>query len=141
MTTIDIQTPSVVILRNVSETSKTFVPYKENFVTSMPADYSLELGVKTAGQALYYLQQATDGLTVSFGETEEEVDDSIAYENEVITMTNISDIDVDFMPYKENYSYTIKAGDTLKITADSVGQVLYYLAQATDKLTVTHEAG
>ena len=38
-----------------------FVPYKENFNTILGAGDSIELVCKTAGQVLYYLNQASEG--------------------------------------------------------------------------------
>lgn len=141
MTTMDIQTPGVVKITNESNEVKTFAPYKENFVTGVPAGYVLELGVKTAGQALYYLQQATEGLSVVFEAdySDAGVDDAIHFKDEVITIANSSDKAIDFIPYRENFAFTVKAGDSVQIVADSVGQVLYYLAQQTEGLAVSHE--
>lgn len=71
----------------------------------------------------------------------------------VVTITNTTDPtkdgagkytkggrDIGFVPYRENFTVYVKAGDTLKIEAETAGQVLYYLAQKTDGLTVTQTA-
>lgn len=55
----------------------------------------------------------------------------------VVTLVNGSDRAIGIVPYRENFTAYIPAGDTLKLEAETAGQVLYYLAQATDGLTVT----
>lgn len=45
--------------------------------------------------------------------------------------------DIGFVPYRENFTVYIEAGKSLELEADTAGQVLYYLAQATDGLEVT----
>lgn len=137
---VNITTPGVVKITNTSTLVKALAPYKENFITSLPANFVLELGVKTAGQALYYLGQATEGLTVVFEQSfsVSGVNEQIHSGDEKITLTNTSDRAITIVPYRENFEYSIAAGDTLEITAGTVGQVLYYLAQATEGLTVSH---
>jgi hypothetical protein len=44
-----------------------------------------------------------------------------------------------FIAYRENFQYDIVAKDSVQLTAPNVGQVLYYLAQATEGLEVTQE--
>ena len=58
----------------------------------------------------------------------------------VITMTNTSDRKIGFVPYRENFTTYIAAGDIVKLEAQTAGQVLYYLAQATTGLTVEQAA-
>lgn len=58
----------------------------------------------------------------------------------VITLSNTSDRAIRFVPYRENFTTVINAGDSVKLEAQTAGQVLYYLAQATDGLTVEHAA-
>lgn len=57
-----------------------------------------------------------------------------------VTITNTSDKAIRFVPYRENFTTVVAAGDSVELEATTAGQVLYYLAQATDGLTVTHEA-
>lgn len=61
----------------------------------------------------------------------------------VITLTNTNPERgkaIRFVPYRENFTTVIAAGDSVKLEATTAGQVLYYLAQATDGLEVTQEA-
>lgn len=58
----------------------------------------------------------------------------------VVTLTNTADRAIRFIPYKENFTYVLDAGESIAIEVATAGQVLYYLAQATDGLTVTQEA-
>lgn len=64
MTTVTITLPAKVTITNTSDKAIRFVPYRENFTTVVAAGDSVELEATTAGQVLYYLAQATDGLTV-----------------------------------------------------------------------------
>lgn len=57
-----------------------------------------------------------------------------------VTITNTSDKAIRFVPYRENFTTVVAAGDSVELEATTAGQVLYYLAQATDGLTVTQEA-
>ena len=56
--------PAKITLTNTSDRDIPFIPYKENFVTYIDRRSSVELEATTTGQVLYYLAQATDGLTV-----------------------------------------------------------------------------
>ena len=58
----------------------------------------------------------------------------------MITISNTSDHVIKFVPYRENFTTGIAAGDTVELEAQTAGQVLYYLAQATEGLKVTQEA-
>lgn len=65
MATISIKLPAKVTLTNTtSDRTVRFVPYRENFTVGILAGESIELEAQTAGQVLYYLAQATDGLKV-----------------------------------------------------------------------------
>lgn len=57
-----------------------------------------------------------------------------------ITITNTSDKAIGFVPYRENFTSYIDAGSSIELEATTSGQVLYYLAQATDGLTVEQAA-
>lgn len=63
-TTTTIKLPAMITISNKSDHVIKFVPYRENFTTGIAAGDSVELEATTAGQVLYYLAQATDGLTV-----------------------------------------------------------------------------
>lgn len=59
----------------------------------------------------------------------------------VITLSNTTrDRAIRFVPYRENFTTVIAAGDSVQLEAQTAGQVLYYLAQATDGLEVTQTA-
>ena len=140
MSSINIETPGVIKITNTSAKVKAIVPYKENFMTKIAAGAAVEIEVKTAGQALYYFGQATEGLTVAFQAAFSGVSGVEAIHcGEKITLTNGSAKVIKFIPYRENFEHAIAAGDSVVITADHVGQVLYYMAQATEGLTVAHE--
>ena len=57
-----------------------------------------------------------------------------------ITLTNTTERRIGFVPYKENFTTYIEAGDAVELEVPTAGQVFYYLAQATDGLEVTQEA-
>ena len=60
----------------------------------------------------------------------------------IITLKNIhADKAVGFVPYRENFTTYIPAGETITLEAQTAGQVLYYLAQAVEgRLEVTQAA-
>lgn len=58
----------------------------------------------------------------------------------VITITNTSERAIGFVPYRENFTTYVAAGTSIELEASTSGQVLYYLAQATNGLEVTQEA-
>lgn len=47
---------------------------------------------------------------------------------------------IGFVPYRENFTSYVQPQDVVVLEATTSGQVLYYLAQATDGLTVTQTA-
>lgn len=67
--TTTIKLPALVTITNTTaDKAIGFVPYRENFTTYIPAGDVVILEATTAGQVLYYLAQATEGLTVSQAE-------------------------------------------------------------------------
>lgn len=64
MANIEIKLPATITIENTSDRAIGFVPYRENFTVYVQAGESVELEATTSGQVLYYLAQATDGLTV-----------------------------------------------------------------------------
>lgn len=62
---MEIVLPAIITIANTSEKQIGFVPYRENFTTYIPAGETITLEAQTAGQVLYYLAQATEGLTVT----------------------------------------------------------------------------
>lgn len=133
-----ITAPAIIRIANTSEFAKTFQAYKENFTTKLAAGQALEFEVKTSGQVLYYLNQATSGLEVTVVEEYTVADTTIKLNvPALITLNNVSERIIGFVPYRENFQYDIASGDKVQLTATNVGQVLYYLAQATEGLEVT----
>ena len=47
---------------------------------------------------------------------------------------------IGFVPYRENFTSYLQPGGAVVLEATTSGQVLYYMAQATDGLTVTQAA-
>ena len=132
--------PAIIRIANTSEFAKTFQAYKENFTTKLAAGQALEFEVKTSGQVLYYLNQATTGLEVTVVDAYTKDDTTIKLNvPALITLNNVSERIIGFIPYRENFQYDIVAKDSVQLTAPNVGQVLYYLAQATEGLEVTQE--
>lgn len=132
--------PAIIRIANISEFAKTFQAYKENFTTKLAAGQALEFEVKTSGQVLYYLNQATTGLEVTVVDAYTEDEATIKLNTPaLITLNNTLAKIIGFIPYRENFQYDIAGGDEVQLTATNVGQVLYYLAQATEGLEVTQE--
>ena len=116
-----------------AEKDFTFVPYKENFVYTVKAGDTIQLTATTVGQSFYYYKQ---GLAIG---------DAVAPTVTItlpakVTLTNTGDKPVAFVPYKENFTQEIAVGDKFIIPATTVGQVLYYLLQAGEGLSVVQEA-
>ena len=134
--------PAKIQIKNTSDLVKVFVPYKENFTTALAAKSGIEFEVQTAGQVLYFLNQATDGLEVKVIDAFTADDETIKKLNvpAKVTLTNVGEEVVGFVPYRENFQFDIEKDGTVELTATTAGQVLYYLAQGiADKLTVEQE--
>lgn len=58
----------------------------------------------------------------------------------IITIENKADRAIGFVPYRENFTAYVKKGETITLEAATAGQVLYYLAQATEGLEVSQAA-
>ena len=63
--TTKIELPAVITIKNTSDHTIRFIPYRENFATAVAAGDTLEIEAQTAGQVLYYIAQQTDGLEVT----------------------------------------------------------------------------
>lgn len=141
MAEIDVKVPAILKISNTSDINIPFVPYRENFVTSLAKGKAIEFSVETSGQALYYLKQATNGLTVEQKTTFDSTADGLTIFEVpgIMTLTNTTEKGVrTFVPYRENFEVSIQGGDSYKIEVKNLGQILYYLAQETDDLTVTY---
>ena len=55
-----------------------------------------------------------------------------------VTLTAVGK-DMAFVPYGQNFTYEIKAGNSIEMEIDCAEVVMYYLAQANANLTVTQE--
>jgi hypothetical protein len=55
----------------------------------------------------------------------------------IVTLENKSEKAIGFVPYRENFTVYVPAGDKIELEAATAGQVFYYLAQATEGLEVT----
>ena len=139
MALMQINIPQYIKIENTSDKTVGFVPYRENYTYALEAGKTIELTATTSGQALYYLKQVTGNLAVTLIDDFDEATDNITviYLPSQITLANNTSTALNFVPYKENFGEQLAAGDTLTFTATTVGQVLYYLAQANYGFTVT----
>ena len=139
MALTQINSPQLIKIENTGNNTVGFVPYRENYTYALEAGKTIELTATTSGQALYYLKQATDNLAVTFiGDFDEATEDIVVIGlPATVTLANKTATALNFVPYKENFGEQIAAGDTLTFTATTVGQVLYYLAQANYGFTVS----
>lgn len=143
MAEIIAKAPAKIQIKNTSDLVKVFVPYKENFTTALAAKSGIEFEVQTAGQVLYFLKQATEGLEVKVINEFTSNDETIKKLNvpAKVTLTNVSEEVVGFIPYRENFQFNIEKDGKVELTATTAGQVLYYLAQGVaGKLTVEQVA-
>ena len=106
----------------------TFVPYRETY-TFTPADGGIIIGTTTAGQAFYYIAQGAQDVTSGVADPTYELPGNIT-----IAATKTTS----FVPYHETFTYTVNAGDSVVIPVTTVGQVLYYIKQAVDGITVSY---
>lgn len=141
MANVTIKTPGYIKLENKTEKAIQFVPYKENFATTIAAGNTLELGYETVGQYFYYMKQTDLGLTVNaIDEVDAETDTvKVISVPSAITVTNTGAETVAFIPYRENFWVDVAAGDSYVFNAKTAGQCIYYLNQATETLTVVDE--
>lgn len=134
MTTIKL--PAYVTLKNNSAAAVKFAPYKENFNTTLGAGESLVLAATTAGQVFYYLRQANDALAVTQSDTKAPgaTYDVCATEAKpaTVVITNNAERPMDFIPYRENFSFTLEDGDAYTFSATTAGQAIYYMNQDVD---------
>ena len=98
-----------------------FMPYKENFTTTVPAGKSLSLGAYTLGQYLYYVKQ---GFVA-----DEAKADIVIPAPATITVKNTAAKAMSFVPYRENFQFELPEGESVEFDVKTAGQVLYYIAQ------------
>jgi len=142
MSTTTISNPQKIKLKNIGTTTTGFVPYKENFTFSLDAGKTVELEASTVGQALYYLKLDNANLQATQINSFDAASSTIIVVDlpAVITLANGTSKDISFVPYKENFTDTVKTGDTLVIPATTSGQALYYLKQKASGFTVSNTA-
>ena len=140
MANIDVKVPAKIKIKNTSTRAISFIPYRENFASTLAAGKTFEFPVDRAGQVFYYLKQATEGLEVSqISAFDEASADILVYETPALmTISNTSDLIKSFFPYKENFPVEVNPEDSYVVEVSTVGQILYYMAQATKGLTVTY---
>ena len=142
MAKLELDFPVWVKIQNVGAKEQAFQPYHENFNVAVPAGVSFEFPVQTLGQYVYYTNQAVEGLEVS---KIAEADDASATNIVLnvggeatisLVITNISERIKAFNVYRENFNVELAAGDAIEFETQTVGQTLFYLAQADKDLTV-----
>ena len=139
VTTIDLNKWLVL---TATDRAKRFVPYKENFVTTISTGEAIYLKAKTVGQYLYYEKNGF----IAVDEAGKGVDDIVINVPAKITIKNNTDKVMNFIPYRENFQVEVAVGDSYKFEAETAGQVLYYMSQDTTGakkeggLDVTQEA-
>lgn len=134
--------PEWIKIENVGESAQAFQPYHENFNVTVPAGVSIEFPVHTLGQYFYYINQATKGLDVDRIDSADKASETnivlnVGGGNTInLIITNISERVKAFNLYREDFDVTLEAGDTIEFETQTVGQTLFYLAQADKDLTV-----
>ena len=108
-----------------------FVPYKENFVTTVDRGDTLYLKAYTVGQYLYYTKNGfvdTNSTTAGSG--------IVVNVPAKITITNNSDKVMNFIPYRENFQVEVAPKDAYVFEVETAGQVLYYMSQDTNDISI-----
>lgn len=120
--------PAKIQILNTGDKVQAFMCYKQNFTTVLQPHKGLEFEVKTSGEVIYYKNQATEGLSVEVIENFTVGDENIVKINvpAKITIQNVSDKVVGFVPYGENFTYYVQPGDTVELTAANATQAIYY---------------
>lgn len=116
------------------ERTARFVPYKENFATPVAKGTSLYLKAYTVGQYLYYTKNGF----VDAGESAPTASETVTVINvpAKITIANNSDKVMNFIPYRENFQVEVKPEDSYEFEAETAGQVLYYMSQDTNDISI-----
>lgn len=125
--------PAAVTLTASEKTS--FVPYKESFTyTFEEAGDSVQFEVEKAEEVLYYLMQENGIITVEQILSDNSDIDFSGYVT--VTFTNNGEKDAHFVPYNQNFAYTVKAGDSLIMTVREDIANNYYANQGYGDFTV-----
>ena len=126
-TTIDL---NKVLVLKATDRARRFTPYKENYVTTVPAGKSLYLKAKTVGQYLYYTKNGFEEHGDAYPAAVD-TDNIVINVPATITIENKTNKVMNFIPYRENFQAEVASGDSYEFEAETAGQVLYYIAQDT----------
>lgn len=131
-TTINVKTNWLKL--EAKERTERFVPYKENFVTPVAKGTTLYLKAYTVGQYLYYTKNGF----VDAGATKPTANATTIVINvpATITIANNSNKVMNFIPYRENFQVEVKPGEGYAFEAETAGQVLYYMSQDTNDISI-----
>lgn len=58
----------------------------------------------------------------------------------IVTIANVSDRNIPFVPKGQNYTITIKAGDSFKFTVNKAEDVMYYFGQRVEGVLEVSQA-
>ena len=142
MAEIKLEAPAIIKIENKSEFAQCFIPFGENFNAKLVAGAIVEFEVKHSNEVIYYLNQATAELEVSvLAEADGAVGAVVLNVPAKVTLANIGERPIGFVPFKQNFQQDIAVGDSVVLTTENVNQVLYYMAQAVEgKLTFAQVA-
>ena len=140
--TTNLEFPVKIKISNVTAGVQTVAIYREDFAFELAAGKAIEFAVETLGQYEMYAKQSKGGIKVEvINNYDVESADLLVIETPaVITLTNTGKVPATFVPYRETFGAEIAVGDSLAFTVKHVGQVLYYLAQASEGLSVAEAA-
>ena len=124
------------IILTAKDKNVAFVPYKENFSYEILAGDSVQFDVKKAEEVMYYLMQARDYLTVEQVASNGIVKSNVPHTT--VTITNNNEEDFHFVPFNQNFGFTVKVGDTL-IFETPVEYAGYYKNLAYGDVTIDVE--
>ena len=116
-----LQFPVTMKVTATADAAFRFMPYKENFTTTVPAGKSLSLGAYTLGQYLYYVKQGFVADDVKA--------DIVIPAPATIVVKNTATKAMSFVPYRENFQFELGVGESVEFDVKTAGQVLYYVAQ------------
>lgn len=137
--------PQKMQIKNTSDKEMMFRPYRENFNVSVPSGLTFGFTCTTVGQCLYYLKQGytlsdNKGLEVELVNGEFTTGDELV-SPALVTLRNTTPAEggrmIKFIPYRERFEYSVKPQNSITLETKTLGQLLYYMAQATDGLEVT----
>lgn len=128
----------IISIKNTSKRDNVgFIPHKENFTFYLKPQQSIEFDCDSSPMMCYLEQEwkdleikQLDKFSPKFGWIIQCKDENI------INLINTSDKDIEYIPYKQNFSETIKARDTLQFETSCPNETMYYMCQAIEGLEV-----